>query len=80
VKNFHFACGKCKDRGVLLARKLTEPGAGPYAFRCDCQRGVEDKRRFPLWGNPFHERNYERITLKNSEETTIDDLVARIPG
>lgn len=50
----HRVCAKgCLDgRGLILARKKIEDGAGDYPFRCDCDAGLADDRKmFPLWSS-----------------------------
>lgn len=41
-------CPQCKDSGALLA--LPKDGkSGPYAFKCLCDSGLSDGRKFPSW-------------------------------
>lgn len=41
-------CRTCSDTGVIRALHKGL-GMGPYAFKCNCQAGRRDGRKFPQW-------------------------------
>ena len=43
-------CGTCMGTGVALVKRTDLPMAAPFAYRCTCWRGRNDKRSYPILG------------------------------
>lgn len=57
-ENHVIQCFECNDLAIVFANRRTDQSL--FAFRCECEIGLNDKRiKIPLWGDRWV-RDYEK--------------------
>jgi hypothetical protein len=72
---------ECVGTGYVLAQKMDEPGAIPFAFRCQCPAGTARfAKSIPTWSDRFR-KDYKPLggTLHARDEVVPTKVVVADP-